>query len=111
MFQNTVCEILDHVNCIPTASHSSRLFWPPVTTGTECVVDAHGDSIRVKCADMQRDSGFFNGVNGLGVSELIWSSPNEAPENRRSYWWERIEGEGGCWRGGCGYSTVQYLTI
>ncbi|RPB01915.1 hypothetical protein L873DRAFT_1675014, partial [Choiromyces venosus 120613-1] len=105
IFQNTVREILDHVNCLPTTGLGSRLFWPLFITGTECVVDAHRDFIRARCADMQRDSGFFNKVNGLEVLERIWSSSNEAPKNRS------IGGRGLRWRVVTGGEDAEYLMI
>jgi hypothetical protein len=73
IFQNTVREVLDHVNCISNSRLGHRLLWPLFITGTECVVDAHRNMIRERCVEMQRECGFFNKVSGLDVLEKIWS--------------------------------------
>ncbi|KAF8543527.1 fungal-specific transcription factor domain-containing protein [Trichophaea hybrida] len=72
IFQNTVCEVLGHIGCIPSMGLGSRLLWPLFITGSECVVDAHKTLIRERCLDMQKDTGFFNKVSGLDVLERIW---------------------------------------
>lgn len=81
VFQNTVRQVLDHLNCIPTSSGLSKsLMWPLFITGTECVVDAHRILIRERCFDMQKDCGFFNKMSGLDVLENIWDEDAELEE-------------------------------
>ncbi|KAF8474591.1 fungal-specific transcription factor domain-containing protein [Kalaharituber pfeilii] len=78
VFQNTVREVLDHLNCIPTTSGLSKsLMWPIFITGTECVVDEHRMLIRDRCFEMQKDCGFFNKVAGLDVLETIWDQETD----------------------------------
>lgn len=123
MFQNTVREVLDHVNCIPNSGLSHRLLWPLFITGTECVVDAHRNMIRERCMEMQRECGFFNKVSGLGVLERIWSEDIIEEEEghlcdemyagakRMGKVGQSIGGRGLRWRKVTGHEDGEYLMI
>lgn len=123
IFQNTVREVLDHVNCIPNSGLSHRLLWPLFITGTECVVDAHRDMIRERCVEMQRECGFFNKVSGLEVLEKLWSE--DIIEEREGHLRDEmfagtkkmgkasqsIGGRGLRWRKVTGHEDAEYLMI
>lgn len=122
IFQNTVREVLDHVNCIPNSGLSHRLLWPLFITGTECVVDAHRDMIRERCMEMQRECGFFNKVSGLEVLEKIWSEDTIREEDhlcdemfagarRMGKVSQSIGGRGLRWRKITGHEDAEYLMV
>lgn len=123
VFQNTVREVLDHVNCIPNSGLSHRLLWPLFVTGTECVVDAHRDMIRERCMEMQRECGFFNKVSGLEVLEKIWSEDMIKEEEdhlcdemfagarRMGKVSQSIGGRGLRWRKVTGHEDAEYLMV
>lgn len=122
IFQNTVREVLDHVNCIPNSGLSHRLLWPLFITGTECVVDAHRDMIRERCMEMQRECGFFNKVSGFEVLEKIWSEDMIREEDhlcdemfagarRMGKVSQSIGGRGLRWRKVTGHEDAEYLMV
>lgn len=123
IFQNTVREVLDHVNCIPNSGLSHRLLWPLFITGTECVVDAHRDMIRERCVEMQRECGFFNKISGLEVLEKIWGEDIIEEEGgclcdemfagakRMGKFGQGIGGRGLRWRKVTGHEDAEYLMI
>lgn len=122
IFQNTVREVLDHVNCIPNSGLSHRLLWPLFITGTECVVDAHRDMIRERCMEMQRECGFFNKVSGFEVLEKIWSEDIIEEEGQLSDEMfagakrmgkvsQSIGGRGLRWRKVTGQEDAEYLMV
>lgn len=123
IFQNTVREVLDHVNCIPSSGLSHRLLWPLFITGTECVVDAHRDMIRERLMEMQRECGFFNKVSGLVVLEKIWcediteeeeghlSDEMFAGAKRMGKVSQSVGGRGLRWRKVTGHEDAEYLMV
>lgn len=123
IFQNTVREVLDHVNCIPSSGLSHRLLWPLFITGTECVVDTHRDMIRERLMEMQRECGFFNKVSGLVVLEKIWcediteeeeghlSDEMFAGAKRMGKVSQSVGGRGLRWRKVTGHEDAEYLMV
>ena len=68
-FSNLVSQALMHISLVQT---DVFLLWPLFITGTECVSLEDRRMIRLRCLDIQRDSGFFNNVTGLELLEKIW---------------------------------------
>lgn len=114
-FQDLVAQSLYHIMEIPINSCVLKfMLWPMFITGTECVEKAHRDAIRIRCVEIQRESGFYNNLRGLRVLERAWKQNDDCngigmPENiggscggtttstGRSFWWqnamERVDGE------------------
>lgn len=68
-FQNLVTQALYHITNVKS---DVFLLWPLFITGTECVSAEDRHTIRQRCLDIQKDSGFFNNISGLELLEKVW---------------------------------------
>lgn len=48
------------------------LLWPLFITGSECTNESDRSTIRERCLDIQKDSGFFNNASCLELLEKVW---------------------------------------
>ena len=77
-FQSYVAQGLYHISQIGIASCVNKfLLWPLFIMGTECVDPEHRASVRQRCVEIQRESGFFNNLSGLEVLERVWHEDDE----------------------------------
>lgn len=72
-FQSLVRQGLFHINHIGITSEVNKfLLWPLFIIGTECFEPEHRAVVRVRCVEIQRESGFFNNLGALEVLEKVW---------------------------------------
>lgn len=75
-FQQLVAQGLFHITALPITSCVNKfLLWPLFMIGTECVEPQHRATIRLRCVEVQRESGFFNNLSVLEVLERAWRDP------------------------------------
>ncbi|KAJ9619300.1 hypothetical protein H2203_008629 [Taxawa tesnikishii (nom. ined.)] len=80
-FQGLVSQALFHITALSITSCVHKfLLWPLFMTGTECVDEGHRATIRHRCVEIQRESGFFNNLSGLEVLERVWKETGSAME-------------------------------
>lgn len=74
ILQTHVQTSLYHITALePTSCVNKFLLWPLFITGTECVHELGQRAVvRERCIEVQRESGFFNNLSGLGVLERVW---------------------------------------
>ncbi|KAI9761216.1 MAG: hypothetical protein M4579_001136 [Chaenotheca gracillima] len=85
-FQSLVSTTLRYIGRIPVASGVNKfLLWPLFIAGTECVEPAQRSSIRQRCLDIQKESGFFNNISSLEILERLWRDDRA--------WYENAEGK------------------
>lgn len=81
-FQQLVAQGLFHITAISITSCVNKfLLWPLFILGTECVDPQHRATVRTRCVEIQRESGFFNNLSVLEVLERAWRDPVVAPSN------------------------------
>ncbi|KAF2273273.1 uncharacterized protein EI97DRAFT_469676 [Westerdykella ornata] len=81
-FQALVAQGLHHISQIGVASCMNKfLLWPLFIIGTECVDPGHRATVRQRCIEIQRESGFFNNLSGLEVLEKVWQDYDEGESN------------------------------
>jgi hypothetical protein len=77
-FQSLVAQGLYHISQIGIASCMNKfILWPLFIIGTECVLPEHRAMVRQRCIEIQRESGFFNNLNGLEVLEKAWQDQDQ----------------------------------
>jgi hypothetical protein len=77
-FQSLVRQGLFHISQIGITSEVNKfLLWPLFIIGTECADAEHRAVVRVRCVEIQRESGFFNNLSGLEVLEKVWQDDDE----------------------------------
>jgi len=77
-FQSLVRQGLFHISHIGITSEVNKfLLWPLFIIGTECADAEHRAVVRVRCVEIQRESGFFNNLSGLEVLEKVWQDDDE----------------------------------
>jgi hypothetical protein len=77
-FQSMVRQGLFHISHIGITSEVNKfLLWPLFIIGTECADAEHRAVVRVRCVEIQRESGFFNNLSGLEVLEKVWQDDDE----------------------------------
>lgn len=103
--QDKVEHALTHIEDIGEGSCVTKfMLWPLFITGTECFQERHRDLIRMRCIEIQRESGFFNNVTGLRVLERVWREADSAAggvvrggKMRQAFRWrtamDRLDGE------------------
>lgn len=100
--QKLVRQALFHIGEIGVNSCVLKfMLWPVFITGTECVDEKHRDTIRDRCIEIMKESGFYNNVSGLEVLERVWqASEKEAVPQRcgaQAFRWrqamDRADGE------------------
>ncbi|KAF2157421.1 hypothetical protein K461DRAFT_273597 [Myriangium duriaei CBS 260.36] len=75
-FQQLVAQGLFHITALSITSCVNKfLLWPLFIIGTECVEAQHRATIRARCVEVQRESGFFNNLSVLEVLERAWRDP------------------------------------
>lgn len=80
-FQNLVSHALFHITALPVTSCVNKfLLWPLFITGTECVAEGHRATVRQRCIEIQRESGFFNNLSVLEVLERVWRETGDGME-------------------------------
>lgn len=73
IFQDLVTKALSHIEELPVTSCVNKfLLWPLFMAGTECVDEGHRQTVRQRCIEIQKESGFFNNLSGLEVLEKVW---------------------------------------
>lgn len=60
------------MHCLCTAQSDVYLLWPLFIVGSECVQEDHRATIRDRCKDISKDSGFVNNMSCLELLEKIW---------------------------------------
>lgn len=76
--QHLVGQALHHISEISVNSCVTKfMLWPLFITGTECVDETHRNMIRVRCVEIQKESGFYNNASGLKVLERVWRESDE----------------------------------
>jgi len=77
--QALVATALRHIAAIPVASCVNKfLLWPVFIVGAECVRPADRATIRMRCVEIMKESGFFNNLSGLEVLERVWAEDDAA---------------------------------
>ncbi|EME48862.1 hypothetical protein DOTSEDRAFT_84385 [Dothistroma septosporum NZE10] len=72
-FQKYVSKALYHITSLEITSCVNKfLLWPLFICGTECVDEAQRNTIRARCIEVQKESGFYNNLSGLEVLEKVW---------------------------------------
>ncbi|PNS16739.1 Transcriptional activator protein UGA3 [Sphaceloma murrayae] len=72
-FQQLVAQGLFHITALSITSCVNKfLLWPLFIIGTECYDTAHRATVRSRCVEIQRESGFFNNLSVLEVLERAW---------------------------------------
>ena len=75
--------------------------------GTECFEAEHRAVVRVRCVEIQRESGFFNNLGALEVLEKVWQDDDDGINDvldwtletgsRQAFRWrkamDRVDGE------------------
>ncbi|KAL5358790.1 fungal-specific transcription factor domain-containing protein [Aspergillus floccosus] len=79
-FQTLVDLTMQHIAAVKSDVY---LLWPLFIAGSECVLESHRSTIRQRCRDIARDSGFLNNISCLEVLEKIWldDSPDDGALN------------------------------
>ena len=73
-FQDLVRTALSDITALEITSCVNKfLLWPLFIIGTECVDPADRRTVRQRCVEIQRESGFFNNLSVLEVLERVWS--------------------------------------
>lgn len=73
-FQDLVSTALSHITALSVTSCVNKfLLWPLFIIGTECVTPSDRLTVRQRCVEIQRESGFFNNLSVLEVLERVWS--------------------------------------
>ncbi|KAJ5620233.1 hypothetical protein N7510_004217 [Penicillium lagena] len=65
------------MHCICAVQSDVYLLWPLFIVGSECVQDDHRTTIRNRCKDISKDSGFVNNLSCLELLEKIWSEHSD----------------------------------
>lgn len=65
------------MHCLCTVEADVYLLWPLFIVGSECVQEDHRSTIRDRCKDISKDSGFVNNISCLELLEKIWEQHNE----------------------------------
>lgn len=60
------------MHCLCTVQADVYLLWPLFIVGSECVQENHRATIRDRCKDISKDSGFVNNMSCLELLERIW---------------------------------------
>jgi hypothetical protein len=68
--QHLVHRAMHHISLVKSDVY---LLWPLFITGSECVLQSHRDTVRQRCRDISKDSGFFNNLTCLELLEKIWA--------------------------------------
>ncbi|EAW13161.1 Zn(II)2Cys6 transcription factor [Aspergillus clavatus NRRL 1] len=68
--QHLVQRAMHHISLVKSDVY---LLWPLFITGSECVLETHRHTIRQRCKDISKDSGFFNNLSCLELLEKIWA--------------------------------------
>ncbi|GAB7346127.1 hypothetical protein MBLNU457_4876t2 [Dothideomycetes sp. NU457] len=78
-FQSLVSGAFFHITSLSITSCVNKfLLWPLFIIGTECVNPIHRATIRQRCVEIQRESGFFNNLSVLEVLEKVWAETGPA---------------------------------
>ena len=73
-FQSLVSGAFFHITSLSITSCVNKfLLWPLFIIGTECVNPIHRATVRQRCVEIQRESGFFNNLSVLEVLEKVWA--------------------------------------
>lgn len=73
-FQSLVSRAFFHISSLEITSCVNKfMLWPLFIIGTECVNPIHRATIRQRCVEIQRESGFFNNLSVLEVLEKVWA--------------------------------------
>ncbi|KAG8626213.1 hypothetical protein KVT40_005158 [Elsinoe batatas] len=100
-FQQLVAQGLFHITALSITSCVNKfLLWPLFIIGTECVDPSHRATVRSRCVEIQRESGFFNNLSVLEVLERAWREPETSPDfgcAQQAFKWrkamDRVDGE------------------
>lgn len=65
------------MHCLCTVQCDVYLLWPLFIVGSECVQEDHRSTIRDRCRDISKDSGFVNNVSCLELLEKIWEEHSD----------------------------------
>lgn len=65
------------MHCLCTVEADVYLLWPLFIVGSECVQEDHRSTIRDRCKDISKDSGFVNNISCLELLEKIWEQHND----------------------------------
>ncbi|KAF2749032.1 hypothetical protein M011DRAFT_493322 [Sporormia fimetaria CBS 119925] len=115
--QSLVARGLYHISQISVASCMNKfLLWPLFIIGTECVEPQHRAMVRLRCIEIQRESGFFNNLSGLEVLEKVWNDTDEEMKGERGMSWggscgAQFSGRALRWRRAMDRVDGEYLVI
>ncbi|KAJ5432974.1 uncharacterized protein N7458_012130 [Penicillium daleae] len=65
------------MHCLCAVQSDVYLLWPLFIVGSECVQEDHRASIRARCKDISKDSGFVNNLSCLELLEKIWADHSD----------------------------------
>lgn len=65
------------MHCLCTVQSDVYLLWPLFIVGSECVQEDDRATIRHRCRDISKDSGFVNNISCLELLERIWEQHSE----------------------------------
>ncbi|OOQ89478.1 hypothetical protein PEBR_28087 [Penicillium brasilianum] len=65
------------MHCLCAVQSDVYLLWPLFIVGSECVQEDHRASIRSRCKDISKDSGFVNNLSCLELLEKIWADHSD----------------------------------
>lgn len=81
-FQQLVAQGLFHITALSITSCVNKfLLWPLFIIGTECSDPSHRATVRSRCVEIQRESGFFNNLSVLEVLERAWRESDTETES------------------------------
>ncbi|KAJ5690111.1 hypothetical protein N7462_004503 [Penicillium macrosclerotiorum] len=69
--------VLLAMHCLCAVQSDVYLLWPLFIVGSECVQEDHRASIRHRCRDISKDSGFVNNISCLELLEKIWAEHSD----------------------------------
>ncbi|KAJ5160135.1 uncharacterized protein N7482_007139 [Penicillium canariense] len=65
------------MHCLCAVQSDVYLLWPLFIVGSECVQEDHRATIRYRCKDISKDSGFVNNLSCLELLEKIWAEHSD----------------------------------
>lgn len=65
------------MHCLCVVQSDVYLLWPLFIVGSECVQEDHRSTIRDRCKDISKDSGFVNNISCLELLERIWTEHSD----------------------------------
>ncbi|KAJ5909137.1 hypothetical protein N7495_001819 [Penicillium taxi] len=65
------------MHCLCAVQSDVYLLWPLFIVGSECVQENHRATIRDRCNDISKDSGFVNNISCLDLLERIWAEHSD----------------------------------